>query len=97
MDGGYPQPFAMECFSTELGFGDLIVAKWTRMMEHVANKHNDHPNPMFSNCAHGEIAPHSWIPNGIFVHSFHQPITTKNEQLLFIITSITMNRSYKKS
>ena len=43
--------------STELGFGDLIVAKWTSITEHIANKHDDHPNPMFTNCAHGEIAP----------------------------------------
>ena len=50
--------------STQQGFGDLIVAKWTSIMGHISNKHDDHPNPLFAKCAHGDIAPRQWIPKG---------------------------------
>ena len=50
--------------STQQGFGDLIVAKWTSIMGHISNKHDEHPNPLFAKCAHGDIAPRQWIPKG---------------------------------
>ena len=50
--------------STKQGFGDMIVAKWKSMMRHISNKHTDHPNPLFKQCAHGDIEPRDYIPKG---------------------------------
>ena len=50
--------------STKQGFGDLTVAKWKSLVRHIANKHDDHPDPLFPNCVHGELEPRDWIPNG---------------------------------
>ena len=49
--------------STKPGFGDLIVAKWKLFLRHVCNKHTDHPDPMYKECAHGELEPRKWIKN----------------------------------
>ena len=48
--------------STLQGFGDLILAKWKSFMRHVNNKHKDHPDALFTECAHEDIAPRkcSW-------------------------------------
>ena len=51
--------------STKQGFGELIVAKWKSIMNHIANQHSDHPDPLFQNCAHEEIEPRDWIPKGV--------------------------------
>ena len=40
--------------STEPGQGELIVAKWSSVVNHVINKHN-HSNKLFSKCAHEEL------------------------------------------
>ena len=37
--------------STKQGFENLILAKWNSM-RHVANKYQDHPDPLFPECAH---------------------------------------------
>ena len=50
--------------STVLGFEELILAKWKSFMSHVANKHKDHPNLLFTACAHEEIAQRKWIKIG---------------------------------
>ena len=50
--------------STEMGFGDMILAKWKSIMRHIADKHNSHPNQLFSECAHGELEPRRWIKIG---------------------------------
>ena len=50
--------------STKPGFGDLILAKWNSFMRHVANKHTDHPNPLYNKCNHGELQPRKWIKTG---------------------------------
>ena len=34
--------------STKQGFQELIAAKWQSFMQHVSNKHDGHPNPMFT-------------------------------------------------
>ena len=37
-------------------------------MRHVANKHQDHPDPLFPECAHeGDIEPRKWIKIGIII------------------------------
>lgn len=50
--------------STTQGFGDLIVAKWKSILDHISNKHADLPDPLFDKCAHGDIEPRQWIPKG---------------------------------
>ena len=47
--------------STIPGFGSPIVAKWSSFLCHVANKHSDHPNPLYTNCNHGELEKRKWI------------------------------------
>ena len=51
--------------STVQGFEELISAKWKSFMGHIRNKHTDHPNSLFSACAHEEIAPRQWIKIGM--------------------------------
>ena len=50
--------------STQLGFGELIVAKWQSTVRHIANKHIGHSNMLFPNCNHGELEPRRWIQMG---------------------------------
>ena len=38
--------------STLQGFGDLLLAKWKSFMCHVNSKHKDHPDALFTECAH---------------------------------------------
>ncbi len=51
--------------STKKGFEELIVAKWKSFMNHVTNKHENHPDPLFKKCLHGDIDSRKWIHNGI--------------------------------
>ena len=51
--------------STVHGFEELISAKWNSFMGHIRNEHTDHPNSLFSACAHEEIAPRRWIKIGM--------------------------------
>ena len=51
--------------STKQGFGEMIVAKWKSFMEHVANRHENHPSPLFKKCAHEDIENRRWIRIGI--------------------------------
>ena len=53
--------------STKPGFGNLIVAKFNSFMRHVANKHTDHPNPLYDKCNHEELQPRKWIKIGKFL------------------------------
>ena len=47
--------------STKQGFENLIIAKWNSM-RHVANNHQDHPDPLFPGCAHeDDIEPRSGL------------------------------------
>lgn len=50
--------------STKQGFEDLIIAKWNSFMYHVTNKHRDHPDELFKNCAHEELDERKWIKLG---------------------------------
>lgn len=50
--------------STKDGFEALILAKWTSFMRHVANKHSDHPDPLYKQCHHGDLEPRKWIKIG---------------------------------
>ena len=44
----------------------LIAAKWRSLMQHVANKHDNHGSPLFQKCAHDdEIENRRWIRIGI--------------------------------
>lgn len=51
--------------STETGQGDLIVAKWVSVVNHIANKHT-HNNHLFPKCLHGslECRGKKWIKLG---------------------------------
>jgi hypothetical protein len=46
------------------GFEDLIVAKWKSNVRHMAGKHEDHPDPLFTTCGHEELEERKWIPMG---------------------------------
>ena len=50
--------------STIPGFEDLIVAKWKSSVRHMANKHEDYPDKLFTACAHAELEPRNWILMG---------------------------------
>lgn len=51
--------------STKEGFGKMILAKWKSFLYHVANRHKGHPNPLYPDCAHGELEiPRNWIQIG---------------------------------
>ena len=52
--------------STKQGFEALIVAKWKSFLRHVANKHDDHPDPLYKKCNHGTIEPRKWIKIGLY-------------------------------
>ena len=39
-------------------------------MEHVANKHDNHPNNLFKKCAHGDIENRRWIRIGILIKNY---------------------------
>ena len=55
--------------STKQGFGALIAAKWESIMGHVAGKHYGHENPLFPQCAHGELERRKFIKIGELQHS----------------------------
>ena len=51
--------------SSRQGFGEIVTAKWKSFMQHVANKHDNHPSPLFKKCAHDEeIENRRWIRIG---------------------------------
>ena len=50
--------------STKAGFEALILAKWMSFLRHVANKHSDHPNALYKECNHGQLARRKWIKIG---------------------------------
>ena len=54
--------------STQQGFGNLIVAKWTSLIRHVADKHDNHPNGLYKECAHDELEARDWIYVGMFIY-----------------------------
>ena len=61
--------------STKQGFQELIAAKWQSFMQHVSNKHDGHPNPMFTKCAHEEIGSRRWIKiGGEKVYLYYIPV-----------------------
>ena len=50
--------------STNLGFGELILAKWKSLIRHISNKHSNLPDPLFTQCAHEDTPSRSWIRKG---------------------------------
>lgn len=50
--------------STKQGYEEMIIAKWKSFMRHVSNKHQNHPDPLFKECAHGNLQPKLWIKVG---------------------------------
>ena len=53
--------------STPNGDGDLMLAKFSSIINHVMNVHR-HENRLFPKCAHGELPERKWIQPGIFLH-----------------------------
>ncbi len=50
------------CNIDKAGFGDLILAKWKSFVNHVANKHSNHEERLFKECACQSITgPRNWI------------------------------------
>lgn len=53
--------------STKDGFGDLILAKWKSLMNHIQDKHENHEDELFETCIHGPLEEkRKWIKNGEF-------------------------------
>ncbi len=51
--------------STKEGFGEMILAKWRSIKNHVANRHEGHASNLFPKCAHDELEPpREWIKIG---------------------------------
>ena len=46
--------------STKAGFESLILATWSSFLRHVSNKHNNHPDPLYKQCCHGQLEPRKW-------------------------------------
>ena len=42
----------------------MILAKWKSVIRHVANEHDEHPDPLFPKCVHGEELSRNWIKVG---------------------------------
>lgn len=58
--------------------GSLIAAKWTSFLHHVANKHTEHPNPLYTKCNHGELEQRKWIKIGTAAYQkLHGLLTNK--------------------
>ena len=49
---------------TMKGFENLLLANWRSFMHHISNKHKDHLDALFTECAHGSISPTKWIKIG---------------------------------
>ena len=45
------------------GQGELLLAKWLSVQDHVSNHHDDFNNELFKQCAHGELESedYEWI------------------------------------
>ncbi|XP_070545916.1 uncharacterized protein [Ptychodera flava] len=41
--------------STPDNRGEVIVAKWCSVIGHIQNTHTNHPDPLFTDCAHGPL------------------------------------------
>lgn len=50
--------------STKEGFQSMILAKWKSLIRHISDCHSDHPDGLFTECAHGDIEPREWIKKG---------------------------------
>lgn len=56
------------CSTTTItNFQDLVLAKWKSLIRHIANKHEDHPDPLFPKCMHEELDRRKWIKIGKIV------------------------------
>lgn len=52
--------------SMKPGFQNLILAKWKSFMQQVSNKHENHPDDRFPECAHDDnIEYRKWIKVGL--------------------------------
>ena len=54
--------------STKPGFSNLTLAKWKSFLRYVANKHSNHPDPLYHKCNHEELPPRKWIKIGELSH-----------------------------
>lgn len=59
--------------SSKQGFGDMILAKWKSVIRHISNKHTDHPDQLYDNCAHGQLEPRDWIKPGTYCNPINCP------------------------
>ncbi|XP_028412039.1 uncharacterized protein LOC114534767 [Dendronephthya gigantea] len=52
--------------STHSGNGRIIVAKFKSFLSHIVDKHDGLDDPLYNQCAHGELTPRKWILPGIY-------------------------------
>jgi len=60
--------------STNEGFQQLILAKWQSFTRHVSNRHDKHPDPLYTKCDHDKLQPRQWLKEGKW--SFSRPTAT---------------------
>ncbi|KAL3188343.1 hypothetical protein MRX96_023011 [Rhipicephalus microplus] len=52
------------------GDGDLAVAVWLSLLNHIQNKHQSH-SPLYSQCQHGVLEPWKWIHQDTKLTAIH--------------------------
>ena len=50
--------------TTQEGFGELILAKWKSIMNHIEDVHDEHSDKLFNKCIHERLKKRHWIRNG---------------------------------
>ena len=54
--------------STVKGFTSLLLAKWKSIIEHISDKHEDHPDKLFPKRAHEELEERrKYIKVGMYI------------------------------
>jgi len=66
--------------STKEGFQEMMTAKWKSFMEHVANKHDNHPSSLFKKCANEDIDNQWYIRIGTVIRHVKKSINPLYQQ-----------------
>ena len=87
--------------STVSGFGALIKAKWNSFLRHVADKHSEHPDPLFKTCKHDSLQPRTWIKIGDhYFFAMYYPLSRKWVQYVLRVEQylkVPMQRNFRYS
>jgi len=73
------------CAASSAGDGDLVLAKWLSILNHVCDIHSGHGEP-YNECLHGVLQPRLWIRAGSKAH----------KELELIVTNKVLCRDVKR-